>query len=102
MPGHGGNDVLWGWDGDDTLEGGAGDDSLTGGGGNDTYLFARGDGKDVIHDRAIGDDVIKFTEGIRPEDVEVSYSDKNLVLRIKGTEDQITVGGQFVANNPSY
>lgn len=54
-----GRDTVWGGEGDDTLRGGAGDDFLAGGTGNDvldggtgknSYLFARGDGHDVIVD----------------------------------------------------
>ncbi|WMR30454.1 calcium-binding protein, partial [Metapseudomonas otitidis] len=59
LNGSAGRDTLQGGDGDDTLVGGAGDDFLAGGKGNDrldggngtnNYLFARGDGQDVIVD----------------------------------------------------
>ena len=43
-----GNDTLNGGAGDDTLVGGAGDDDLTGGAGTDTFVFAPGNGDDVI------------------------------------------------------
>ena len=43
-----GNDALNGGAGNDTLMGGAGDDDLTGGAGTDTFVFAPGNGDDVI------------------------------------------------------
>ncbi|WP_422463575.1 calcium-binding protein [Endozoicomonas sp. ALB115] len=45
-----GNDLLDGSSGDDVLEGGKGQDTLNGGTGSDRYLFARGDGQDLIYD----------------------------------------------------
>jgi Ca2+-binding RTX toxin-like protein len=48
--GDAGNDTISGLDGDDTLTGGLGVDSLVGGNGSDQYLWARGDGNDVITD----------------------------------------------------
>ena len=44
------NDNLFGGDGNDTLIGGAGNDSLRGEAGNDRYVFASGDGIDVVDD----------------------------------------------------
>ena len=60
-----GNDYLEGWYGDDTLNGGKGNDNLEGGVGNDTYLYARGDGSDFIHNYANGraqQDTLRFTD----------------------------------------
>lgn len=48
--GGGGNDVLSGGKGDDTLAGGQSNDQLIGGEGRDLFLFAKGDGIDVIRD----------------------------------------------------
>ena len=45
-----GKDHMDGGSGDDTLNGGAGDDTLKGGAGLDAYIYAVGDGKDVITD----------------------------------------------------
>ncbi|MEC4718281.1 hypothetical protein RY831_03915 [Noviherbaspirillum sp. CPCC 100848] len=59
-----GTDSLLGGDGDDTLNGGQGADTLKGGAGLDTYVFAQGDGWDVIVDSdgqgkvKVGDDVL--------------------------------------------
>ena len=55
MHGGAGNDKIYGGAGNDTIQGGAGDDDLVGGtmdtpagGGNDTFVFAPGNGSDVI------------------------------------------------------
>ena len=50
-----GNDTLDGGADDDTINGGAGDDELSGGDGNDTFVFAPGDGNDIIEDFTSGD-----------------------------------------------
>ena len=42
------NDAIYGRNGHDKLTGGIGDDYLYGGGGDDTYVFRKGDGRDVI------------------------------------------------------
>ena len=46
--GDAGNDTLRGGAGNDTLNGGTGDDDLHGGEGTDTFVFAPGNGNDVI------------------------------------------------------
>ncbi len=43
-----GNDSLFGGTGNDVLRGGRGNDILDGGAGKDTFLYANGDGKDII------------------------------------------------------
>lgn len=53
-----GRDILHGSDGADTLIGGRGSDTVTGGAGVDTFLFASGDGQDLIKDLAAGEKLI--------------------------------------------
>ena len=48
--GDAGNDKLLGGNGADTLTGGKGNDTLTGGAGADVFVYATGDGNDVITD----------------------------------------------------
>ena len=80
LKGGGGNDTLDGGDGNDTLYGGAGrdvidgeggndriaggagdNDDLTGGTGENTFVFAPGDGDDIINDFTVADDKIDLT-----------------------------------------
>lgn len=104
--GYGGQDVLRGGNGDDRLDGGAdndfleggsGDDELSGGLGNDKYIFGRGDGQDQIDAYAydLGSDVILFKSGISSQDLEVRRNKNDLVIKVFGTADQITVRNYF-------
>ncbi|MES2742039.1 MAG: calcium-binding protein [Pseudomonadota bacterium] len=94
-----GGDTLFGGDGDDWLDGGAGDDFMDGGTGSNTYIFARGDGSDVLPESlswgADGPQSLRFAEGISTEDVTVKRVDSDLVLSIAGNADQVTALGFF-------
>ena len=69
LVGSNGNDTLDGRRGDDTINGLGGDDQLYGGGGDDIFFFDRGDGDDLIHDFADGDDILVLTKfGITSKD----------------------------------
>jgi Ca2+-binding RTX toxin-like protein len=90
--------------GDDVLSGGAGNDTLIGGSGNDKYLFALGDGQDVINNYdngATNTDVLSFGPGILSSQVSASRLEDDLVLKVNGTEDQVTVEGYFINNGNS-
>ncbi|MFH1870442.1 MAG: calcium-binding protein [Pseudomonadota bacterium] len=96
--GLGGNDTLVGEAGNDTLDGGAGNDSLQGGTGNDTYLFGRGDGQDTISSydgSQTKQDAIQFKTDVAPTDLVVSWYGDNLILKIAGTTDQLTIQNYF-------
>ncbi|MDR6539341.1 calcium-binding protein [Variovorax soli] len=115
LAGGAGNDSLYGGGyyggggatGDnDTLDGGAGNDYLMGGFGSDTYLFGRGDGQDTINNDsdswngyadqdANKQDVLRFKEGVLANDVSTSRNGDNLVLKINGTTDQVTIQNYF-------
>ena len=58
-----GADKLFGDAGADTLVGGKGNDTLNGGNGKDVFIYASGDGNDVITDYTAGQDSIKLTSG---------------------------------------
>ncbi|MBR3498999.1 MAG: hypothetical protein IKO05_08415 [Selenomonadaceae bacterium] len=75
-----GNDSLLGEAGDDILGGGKGNDTLTGGAGADTFLYAFGDGKDVIVDFS-AEDTIKLIDGSW-SDVTASVNKKDVTLKI--------------------
>ncbi|MDP2794671.1 MAG: calcium-binding protein, partial [Sulfurisoma sp.] len=98
ISGLGGNDYISSGGGNDTLDGGTGNDTLDGGLGNDTYLFGRGDGQDTISSydsNQSKQDVVMFKVGVSPTDVAVSRQSDNLILKIAGTEDQLTVQNYF-------
>ena len=99
LEGGAGNDRLWGGTGNDTLIGGAGTDILEGGSGSDTYRFEAGFGQDVIYnsDSSSGRfDVIEFGSGISPAAVTAERSWNNLILRVEGSTDAITVSNYFL------
>jgi Ca2+-binding RTX toxin-like protein len=106
LQGGAGNDSLYGRGGDDTLIGGSGNDYLEGGEGSDTYLFSRGDGQDTINnlDRSVNKtDVIRFTDGIRPEEIGFSRTggrDEHLILSVGSGSDKVIVNYFF--SDPDY
>ena len=98
------DELLLGEGGDDVLSGGNGNDTLIGGNGNDKYLFALGDGQDVIinqHSDSKDKDVLSFGPGISSSQVTVSRLNNSLVLQINGTSDQVKVEDYFLSNGDS-
>ncbi len=112
-----GADILYGESGDDVLEGGTGNDTLYGGAtywggtfglGSDTYVFNLGDGQDTIiemYDPYIDGpadsytDVIRFGAGITPAMLSIEGANDDLVIKINGTTDQITIKQWFSGVN---
>ena len=103
-----GNDTLYGQAGDDILHGGKGNDVLYGGEtGNDTYLFNKGDGKDIFQDinhtgqdNAALNDTIKLGTGIGVDDLMLSRSGTDLIINFRNSsDDSITVKYQFYYEN---
>lgn len=102
-------DKLEGRAGDDILDGGTGNDMLVGGthdgywntyqgAGNDTYKFGVGDGQDTIWDddaTAGNVDKIIFKANVLPANVSLSRTGSDLVLKINGGTDQLTVKNYF-------
>ncbi|MCP1602208.1 calcium-binding protein [Pseudomonas citronellolis] len=89
-----GNDTLYGDAGNDTLVGDVGNDYLHGGDGSDVYRFERGWGQDRIdnYDRSTDKvDAIEFGSDISADDIQLSRWGSNLILSLKGTDDQITL-----------
>uniref|UniRef100_UPI00130056E6 calcium-binding protein n=1 Tax=Peristeroidobacter agariperforans TaxID=268404 RepID=UPI00130056E6 len=117
LTGGAGNDNLYGGGqyggagGNDVMDGGAGNDYLVGGFGSDTYLFGVGDGQDTINNDSDGwsgnadptagkVDVLQFKEGVLASDVTITRSGDNLILKIAGTTDQVTIQNYF--NNDGF
>lgn len=89
LSGMGGNDRLFGDAGNDHLIGGIGNDQLTGGKGIDTFVFATGDGDDVIWDftaRGRNHDVIDLSDRL-----DVTSFDE-LVISTVGSSTKIEIG----------
>jgi len=86
------DDLVFGTVQGDRLEAGLGDDDLRGAGGDDTYVFTRGDGRDIISDDAGSDtlevrgytrDEIRFARPVADRD--------ELVITFDGTGDEIVL-----------
>lgn len=97
--------------GNDVLDGGKGNDVLSGGDGADTYVFGRGSGQDTINNGdadAVGThaDTVIFVGGLSPSDITLArisdyyggLSINDLVIRIKGTDDKLTIKGFFTSD----
>lgn len=92
-----GKDILRGMQGDDSLTGGKGEDVLEGGLGSDEYIFAKGDGSDIIRD-SDGQGNIKIdgvaliggkkeaTDTWRSEDDKYVYTKRGSTLMITSVE----------------
>ncbi len=95
------DDVINGSDTANTLAGGPGNDTLIGQDGSDAYIYARGDGRDIIDDQGRFDDVNELIiHDYAPGDVTIVRHDDRLddvVLRFTVT-DEIVIRGGFVDN----
>ncbi|MDD2723765.1 MAG: calcium-binding protein [Methylovulum sp.] len=114
-----GSDVIFGGNGHDLINGGKGDDDrsyipyhsilsggLSGGAGSDTYVFAKGDGADVINDydgelpSDQGVNIIQFTDVALTELTGIGFYDSDYpdvyFLTISyGSSDQVSISGYF-------
>jgi Ca2+-binding RTX toxin-like protein len=93
-----GNDFINGYDTTaDTLDGGAGNDRLEGRGQGDTYVFGHGYGRDrILDNNPDGVDRLLFNADTAPSDLEfVQVNNVDLVIRINGTDDEVTIEGQY-------
>lgn len=80
--GGGGTDKIYGNDGDDRLIGGAGNDTLDGGSGADVFVFAEGDGEDIV---------FGFTHGV--DHVEIAgFTFDDLTIKARGSGCEISYG----------
>ncbi|MCK1331317.1 hypothetical protein IVB57_23620 [Bradyrhizobium sp. CW9] len=98
-----GKDYILANDGDDIVIGGKGDDIIYNnngaGSGNDTYIYAKGDGNDlIVEGNSAETDVLILTD-INSYDVELSQSLDDLLIKIKATGEVITVAGHFIGLN---
>ncbi|WP_140158852.1 calcium-binding protein [Acinetobacter pittii] len=107
------NNILFSGDGDDVIYGGTGNDILSGEKGNDelngsyginTYIFNKGDGADVIRSvYGYGEEPKPAIEthivlDVLSEDISVDVSSNYIILKIKGTNDQLYIEDALSAN----
>jgi Ca2+-binding RTX toxin-like protein len=98
------NDTISGSPGNDILWGGLGNDTLHGTTGSDRYVYASGDGNDVIDDQSGSTtdvDVLDLTN-LNASDVTVSRVGDNLSIAINGTGQAITVAYQFYSQTANW
>ena len=84
LAGDGGDDRLFGGAGADEIAGGAGKDRLDGGKGADIFVFAPGDGRDVIADWGPGDRIDLSAFDASLADVRLKAHDDGTMVRIDG------------------
>ena len=90
------DDIMFGDDAANTLVGGLGNDRISGRDGDDTYLFARGDGRDVIDDQAqsIGDRLeISGYTAAEISFVRLGSNSDDVAIRFNTTDDEIIILG---------
>ena len=98
-----GNDQLYGMEREDILRAGKGDDFISGGNQNDTYLYALGDGHDIIQDGMTNIlsgtfDVLRFGAGINRNDISFGRVDgerNSIVIYVNGGQGSITLRNEF-------
>ncbi|MEW6141398.1 MAG: calcium-binding protein, partial [Thermodesulfobacteriota bacterium] len=101
----GGRDTIWAGAGNDILDGGEGSDTLRGETGSDTYILRVGSGRDTIieTDRTAGNvDTIWIGSFLTPDDIAVKRSGNDLVVKIIGTDDTMTVKQFFDQASVSF
>ena len=85
----------------DRFSGDAGSNTYAGGLGDDTYLFGRGDGRDTVSATGQGEadrETVEFRAGVTPADVLFVRHGTSLLVRIRGTADELAFGDAFGAN----
>ena len=105
LVGGSGIDAMGGGKGDDLLLGGAGNDGLFGDEGRDTFVFASGEGADIIFDFEPGEDAIALPENhILIQQCQFFRGERSLRLtgRITDQELQQQIDKQLPTSNLPY
>lgn len=85
--GNNGDDKIFGGNGNDSLWGGKGNDSLWGDAGKDTFIYASGDGKDIIYGFS-NDGLLKITGNFSTS---CNKSKKEIYIKVDSTSNAITL-----------
>jgi len=103
LVGNEGDDRLSSGVGNDVIIGGAGDDWLLGYRGDDTYVWAAGDGNDLIQENNVhlsgANDILLLTGGIVAADVTFSQVSNDLLITHAPTGEVITIDNQYSSNS---
>ncbi len=97
--GFAGNDVIVGGDGNDQLYGGLGTDNLTGGAGNDIFVLAKGEGRDVVKDFNISEDLIALSGGLSYLDLSITQSGSDTLIKVISGNQSIGLLTGITASN---
>lgn len=89
--GEGGNDVISGGKGDDLLVGRDGNDALYGDGGHDTFVFASGEGADIVFDFEPGKDAIALTTGSNYDSLDIEYNPQGNYTNISDETGEVII-----------
>jgi Ca2+-binding RTX toxin-like protein len=103
LSGNGSPDIFYLAGGDQTVNASAGDDNFVMGGtfGHDVINAVQG-GTSIANALAPATgqtDILRFTN-LTSSDVTASRSGEDLILKVNGTDEQVTVTGQFIGSNP--
>lgn len=102
LEGTSGDDLLRGTGLADRIVGGEGVDTLQGGSGSDTYVWAKGDGDDLLMDagRHWDVDTLRLTD-VAAEDVAFTRENDDLLIQILSTNEVIRVTDHFWVFDPN-
>ena len=96
------DEILNGTGGADVLAGEGGNDHLLGGAGSDTYIFQRGDGRDVVEDNGSSSntDILEIRGYLDSEAIFLRSprNPEDLLIRFVGSDDEILVVNGFSAS----
>jgi Ca2+-binding RTX toxin-like protein len=93
--------VLVGGSGADTFNAGKGDDFTSGNKGNDTYIFARGDGLDILSDEDAtvnNKDTLSFAAGVNNDQLWFAQIGTGLQVSVIGTLDALMIDNWFTGS----
>lgn len=93
-----GNDVIIGNGGSDIFIGGKGNDTLFGGSGTDTFVFALGDGADIVTQTNYQLDTLRFEADVQSKDISAERVDYDLVLRNQNGNDKVTINSWYYSS----
>ena len=95
------DDTLTGTNVVDRFDGGAGNDTLSGGIGADSYVWGLGAGADVIVETIDGTaaiDTLRVGVGLTAADLTLNQIGNDLLVRVRGGADQVTVRSHFAGS----